>query len=106
MSSLHPGDRIRLVNMPNDPDPIEPGSRGTVLNVTDGPLAQITVQWDNGRTLALIPGVDHFELVGHNDLVDQDRGCPTCGNCSADLLVCGDDQGVVTCTLCDTTFQP
>ncbi len=64
MTSVKPGDRIKLINMPDDPDPIPAGSEGIVIDVTDGPLAQITVKWDNGRTLALIPGVDRFEIVG------------------------------------------
>ena len=61
---LSPGDRIRLLSMPDDPDPIPAGSLGTVLSVTTGPLAQIEVRWDSSRSLALIPGVDQFEVVG------------------------------------------
>ena len=65
MTSVKPGDRIKLINMPDDPDPIPAGSEGLVIDVTDGPLAQITVQWIGmNRTLALIPGVDRFEIVG------------------------------------------
>jgi hypothetical protein len=60
--ALH-GDRIRLLAMPDDPDPIPLGSTGTVISVTTGPFAQIEVDWDNGRTLALIPGVDRFEVI-------------------------------------------
>ena len=54
------GDRIKLVSMPNDPDPIPPGTEGTVTFANDlkgacfGPNAfQIGVRWDNGRTLSL-----------------------------------------------------
>jgi len=57
------GDRIKLIAMPDDPDPIIAGSEGVVVNVTDGPLAQIIVDWDNGRSLALVPGVDVFEII-------------------------------------------
>ena len=65
MNHVKKGDRIRLVHMPDDPDPIPVGSEGTVVDVTDGPLAQITVKWIGmNRTLALIPGVDRFEIVG------------------------------------------
>jgi len=60
------GDRIRLIEMPNDPDPIPAGAAGTVLSVTTGPYAQIEVAWDGStRSLALIPGVDRFEVIGH-----------------------------------------
>ena len=63
--ALKPGDRIRLILMPNDPAPIKPGSLGTVVAVTTGNLAQIEVTWDddNDRSLALVPGVDQFEIV-------------------------------------------
>lgn len=48
-------DRIELVDMPNDPCPIEPGTLGTVEAVTDlGEEQQVRVKWDNGRTLMLI----------------------------------------------------
>ena len=64
MDPIRRGTRIRLIAMPNDPDPIPPGSEGTVVDVTDGPLGQVTVDWDNStRTLALIPGVDVFEVI-------------------------------------------
>ena len=68
MKNVKPGDRIRLLNMPDDPDPIMPGSEGVVVDVTDGPLAQVTVNWIGmDRTLALIPGVDHFVVIGHEE---------------------------------------
>lgn len=51
---MKPGDRIILEHMPNDPDPIPVGSTGTVESVTDlGPWTQVTVDWDNGRSLHL-----------------------------------------------------
>ena len=64
MPNVKPGDHIRMIEMPNDPDPIPPGSEGVVVEVTDGPLAQITVEWIGiNRTLALIPDVDRFEII-------------------------------------------
>ena len=56
------GERIRLIEMPNDPCPIEPGSLGTITYVSPGP-GQIGVKWDSGRTLHLVIGVDVFEVV-------------------------------------------
>ena len=67
MQNVNRGDHIRLIEMPNDPDPIPPGSEGVVIDVTDGPLAQIIVDWKNGRSLALIPGVDRFEIIESTD---------------------------------------
>jgi hypothetical protein len=62
-----PGDRIRLLAMPDDPDPIPAGATGTVVHVTTGAFAQIDVDWDDGRALALIPGVDRFEILSCAD---------------------------------------
>ena len=54
------GTRIRLIEKPNDPNPVPVGTCGTVLAVDD---AQLLMQWDNGRSLSLIPGVDNFEVL-------------------------------------------
>jgi len=60
---VKPGDRVKLIAMPDDPDPILPGSTGTVAQVTGGDFPQIQVEWDDGRCLSLLPGVDQFEVV-------------------------------------------
>jgi len=63
-----PGDRIRLLAMHDDPDPIPVGQVGTVDGVArhGGKDAwdQIDVAWDNGRTLMLVWPPDRFEIVG------------------------------------------
>ena len=56
-----PGTRVRLVSMPDDPDPVPEGTCGTVLAV-DG-AGQLLMQWDNGRNLSLVPGTDNFEVL-------------------------------------------
>jgi uncharacterized protein DUF4314 len=63
------GDRVRLISMRHDPDPIEAGQLGTVTGVRrQGACAdawhQIDVAWDNGRTLMLVSPPDEFEIVG------------------------------------------
>ena len=63
MTNVQIGDRVRMLQMPDDPDPIPAGSTGTVTRVTDGPLAQVSVDWDNGRSLSLVPGTDEFEVI-------------------------------------------
>ena len=64
MPNVKRGDHIRLIAMPNDPDPIPPGSEGIVVEITDGPLAQIVVEWIGlTRSLSLVSGVDVFEIV-------------------------------------------
>jgi hypothetical protein len=63
-----PGQRIECVLMPQDPDPIPSGARGTVLHVEQwgaGPKhANIHVAWDSGRTLALLTDVDKWKILG------------------------------------------
>lgn len=55
------GDRVTLVSMGDDPDPIASGSEGTVVHVADlkfvgEPQLQVSVRWDSGRSLScLVP---------------------------------------------------
>ena len=63
-----PGDRVRLVAMHDDPDPIHFGQMGTVVSVSShgggkDTWQQIDVAWDNGRTLMLVSPPDQFEIV-------------------------------------------
>ncbi len=53
------GKRITLGHM-EDPDPVPDGATGTVTGVDD--WGHIQVQWDNGRTLSVIPGEDSFQI--------------------------------------------
>ena len=55
------GKRIKLIKMTDDPRPIEPGSEGVVRLEDD--MGHIHVDWDNGRTLALIPEVDEYVIL-------------------------------------------
>lgn len=54
------GRRIVCVEM-TDPYPVPSGTKGTV-RLVDG-IGQIHVDWDNGRTLAIIPEMDRYRLI-------------------------------------------
>jgi hypothetical protein len=54
------GKRVKLIEMFEDPFPIEPGAEGTVLSIG---ADVIMVQWDNGRKLGMIDGVDQFKVI-------------------------------------------
>lgn len=56
-----PGTRVRLAEMRDPYAPVPPGTEGTVDFVDDA--CGIHMQWDNGRTLALIPGEDRFSVI-------------------------------------------
>lgn len=58
------GIRLQLIDMEDRYSPVPSGMRGTVQLVDDA--GQIHMIWDNGRTLAIIPEVDHFRKL--NDL--------------------------------------
>lgn len=67
---VRPGDRIRLIEMPNDPCPVEAGTEGVVGHV--GPeiqgRTQISVVWDSDRSLMLLVPPDRFEIIDHEDV--------------------------------------
>ena len=55
------GTRIRLNSMDDPYAPITPGTEGEVDFVDDA--GQLHMKWDNGRSLALIPGEDSFTVI-------------------------------------------
>ena len=60
------GDRIELIAMPNDPNPVPPGTQGTVIG---SPYEfqnrwQIDVKWDIDQALGLCVPPDQFRIVG------------------------------------------
>ena len=58
------GDRVRLVYMADDPHPIPPRSEGVVTQIAlVQQQLQVSVKWDNGRTLGLIDPIDRYEKI-------------------------------------------
>ena len=55
------GTRICCEYMPDDPNPIAPGTVGKVMYVDD--IGTLHCAFDNRRQLGLVPGVDSFHVV-------------------------------------------
>jgi len=64
VKGLEPGDRIELIAMPEEPNPVPRGTRGTVKAVRrHGDWTQVDVDWDNGSALMLSFPPDRVRLV-------------------------------------------
>ena len=59
------GTRIQVDQMGYDPRPIAPGTKGTVRIVDD--MGTVHCDFDNGRSLGLIPGEDSFHIDGERE---------------------------------------
>lgn len=55
------GTRLKLISMLDDINPVPSGTCGTVCYVDDE--GGIMVDWDNGRSLSIIYGIDKFEVI-------------------------------------------
>ena len=58
---IEKGSRIKLIRM-DDPYPVNPGTMGTCLG-TDEKMGVAYIEWDDGRTLNLVPDVDKYEII-------------------------------------------
>ena len=64
IAGLKVGDRIRLIHMVDDPDPVPDGTLGTVSEIYYYNVwTQVSVSWDNGRNLMLASPPDKFEII-------------------------------------------
>ena len=66
-----PGTRIQLDHMEDPWAPVPPGTRGTVQYVDD--IGQIGMKWDNGGSLALVPGEDSFRKLTDAELAEENN---------------------------------
>jgi hypothetical protein len=55
------GKRIELILCTDEFTPLTPGTQGLVNYVDD--TGTVFVNWDNGSTLGLIPGIDKWKYV-------------------------------------------
>lgn len=58
-----------MLQMGDDPRPVENGTRGTVRVVDD--MGTVHCDFDNGRRLGLIPGEDSFRRLTDAELAEE-----------------------------------
>ena len=56
------GTKIQLISMHDEKYPVLPGTVGEVTHIDD--MGSIHMKWENGSSLAIIPEVDSFKVVG------------------------------------------
>ena len=66
-----PGTRIMLLQMGDDPHPVEPNTRGTVKFVDD--MGTLHCDFDNGRQLGVVPGEDSFRKLTEQELAEEQK---------------------------------
>ena len=64
-----PGTRIELISMKDPYAPVPSGKRGTVKFVDS--MGTIFPEWDNGRTLGIVPGEDSFRKLTQQELEED-----------------------------------
>lgn len=64
-----PGTRLVLLQMGDDPRPVEPNTRGTVMTVDD--MGTLHCNFDNGRQLGLVPGEDSFRRLTEQEPAEE-----------------------------------
>ena len=56
-----PKGTLILLHHMDDPHPVPDGTKGTVSHIDDA--GQIHCRWENGRHLAVVPGIDSFSIL-------------------------------------------
>ena len=56
-----PGTRVEVISLCNEEEHLKPGMKSTVVGVDDQPA--LLVDWDNGSSLSLLIGKDHFTVL-------------------------------------------
>ena len=69
--SYPPGTRIMLLQMGDDPHPVEPNTRGTVKFVDD--MGTLHCDFDNDRQLGVVPGEDSFRKLTEQELAEEQK---------------------------------
>lgn len=85
------GTRIELLSM-DDSQAVPPGTRGTVDFVDD--MAHIHMNWDNGRTLSLVPLVDGFRKLTEQELAEERLNAAKALNADKEMFCIDANMGI------------
>lgn len=66
-----PGTRIKLLSMSDSYAPVPSGTRGTVKFVDS--MGTIFPEWDNGRSLGVVPGEDSFRKLTQEEIEAENQ---------------------------------
>ncbi len=66
-----PGTRIELLSMSDSYAPVPSGTRGTVKFVDS--MGTIFPEWDNGRSLGVVPGEDSFRKLTQEEIEKENQ---------------------------------
>lgn len=66
-----PGTRIELLSMSDSYAPVPSGTRGTVKFVDS--MGTIFPEWDNGRSLGVVPGEDSFRKLTQEEIEKENK---------------------------------
>lgn len=66
-----PGTRIELISMKDPYAPVLTGTRGTVKFVDS--MGTIFPEWDNGRSLGVVPGEDSFRKLTQEEIKAENQ---------------------------------
>lgn len=66
-----PGTRIELLSMKDPYAPVPEGTRGTVKFVDS--MGTIFPEWDNSRTLGIVPGEDSFRKLTQEEIEAENQ---------------------------------
>lgn len=72
IKELYPvGTRVLLLQMGDDPNPVENNMRGTVTAMDD--IGTVFCKFDNGRSLGMISGEDSFRKLTAQELAEEQQ---------------------------------
>ena len=65
------GDRIKLISTTDPYTELKKGDKGTITDINK---IQISVNWDNGSSLMMIPNIDKIKIINEKNFFSHTPG--------------------------------